>query len=146
MASIQKEIAVDAPAEHVWAAIRDVGSIHTRFAQGFVVDTRLEGECRLVSFANGLVVRERIVAIDDASRRLAYSVAEWRATHHHASFQVFAEDESRSRIVWTTDLLPHDLAGVVDGLMDQGSQAIKRTLESTRPDGQAPAGARDGQG
>jgi hypothetical protein len=131
MASIHTEIHVDAPAAHVWAAIRDVGSIHTRLAQDFVLDTRLDGDSRLVTFANGAVVRERIIAIDDVSRRLAYSVVEWRATHHHASFQVFAESEKRSRIVWLADLLPDDLAEVVDAMMEQGCDAMKRTLEKT---------------
>ena len=133
MASIHKEIVVDRPAADVWAAIRDVGQIHTRLARQFVTDTRLEGDSRLVTFANGAVVRERIVDVDDSARRLAYSVVEWRATHHHASLQVFAEGESRSRIVWIADLLPDDLAGLVDGMMEQGCAAMKRTLESTVP-------------
>ena len=133
MASIRKDIAVDAPADHVWAALRDIGGVHTRLAQDFVVDTRLEGDSRLVTFANGAVVRERIVDVDDGSRRLAYSAVEWRATHHHASFQVFAEGAERSRIVWIADLLPDDLADLVDAMMEQGSAAIKRTLEGTMP-------------
>jgi hypothetical protein len=47
MASIHKEMMVDASLEEVWAAIRDVGGIHTRPARQFVVDTRLDGESRL---------------------------------------------------------------------------------------------------
>jgi hypothetical protein len=39
MASIHKEMMVDASLEEVWAAIRDVGGIHTRLARQFVVDT-----------------------------------------------------------------------------------------------------------
>jgi hypothetical protein len=131
MASIHKEIRVAAPPEHVWAAIRNVGEIHTRLAREFVLDTRLEGDSRLVTFANGAVVRERIVAIDDRLRRLAYSVVEWRTTHHNASFQVFADGPSHSRIVWITDLLPNELADLVDGLMEQGCAAMTRTLEET---------------
>jgi hypothetical protein len=34
MASIHKEISVDAPADHVWRA----GRVHLRLAQHFVVD------------------------------------------------------------------------------------------------------------
>jgi hypothetical protein len=134
MASIHKEIAVNAPADHVWSAIRDIGSVHTRFARGFVVDTRLEGDSRLVTFANGVTVRERIIDIDDTARRLAYSVVEWKATHHHATFQVWADGERRSRIVWVADLLPHDLAPTVGAMMEQGCAAIKQTLEQTAPD------------
>jgi uncharacterized protein YndB with AHSA1/START domain len=130
MASIHKEVSIDAPAEQVWDAIRDVGAIHKRLAREFVVDTRLEGDSRLVTFADGTVVRERIIDVDDRARRIAYSVVEWRATHHHASIQVIADGGRRSRLVWTTDLLPNDLAAFVDGMMEQGGAAMKRTLES----------------
>src|SRR5215510_9525432 len=129
MASIHKEFSVNAPADHVWAAFRDIGHVHTRLAQDFVVDTKLDGDSRYVTFANGTAVRERIIDVDDDARRLAYAVVGWRTTHHHASFQVFAEGERRSRIVWITDLLPNDLAELVDGMMEQGCQAMTRTLE-----------------
>ena len=130
MASIRKEVLVDAPAGFAWEAIRDVGAIHTRLAQGFVLDTRLEGDTRLVTFAGGMVARERIVDVDDNARRLAYSVVEGRPTHHNASIQIFA-DGDRSRVVWIADLLPHDLAGPVGGMMEQGCAAMKRTLEAS---------------
>ncbi len=142
MASIRKEIVVSAPPDHVWDAVRDVGAVHTRLARQFVVDTRLDGDSRLVSFANGAVVRERIVDIDDRRRRLAYSVVEWRATHHNASIQVFPDGDARSRIVWMADLLPNDLAEVVDGLMQQGCAAMTRTLEASAV--QSRVGAQSG--
>jgi hypothetical protein len=130
MASIHREVLIDALPEHIWDAIRDVGAIHTRLARQFVVDTRMDGDSRLVTFAEGTVVRERIVDIDDSARRIAYSVVEWRATHHSASIQVFAAGDRRSRLVWITDLLPNDLAEFVAGMMEQGCEAMKRTLES----------------
>ena len=130
MASIRKEIEIDAPAEQVWAAIRDIGAVHTRLAQEFVVDTKLDGDSRLVTFANGEVVRERIVDVDDRARRLAYAVVEWRTTHHNASFQVIPDGRERCRLVWITDLLPNTLAELVGGFIEQGSTAIKRTLEA----------------
>ena len=130
MASIHREVLIDVLPEHIWDAIRDVGAIHTRLARQFVVDTRMDGDSRLVTFAEGTVVRERIVDIDDSARRIAYSVVEWRATHHSASIQVFAAGDRRSRLVWITDLLPNDLAEFVGGMMEQGCEAMKRTLES----------------
>jgi hypothetical protein len=131
MASIYQEIIVEPPPETVWEALRDIGAIHTRLARGFVTDTRLDGDSRLVTFANGAVVRERIIDIDDRRRRLVYAVVEWRATHHNASFQVFPADGNRTRLVWIADLLPNDLAPLVDGMMQQGCDAMKRTLESS---------------
>jgi hypothetical protein len=133
MASIRKEIVVDAPPDRVWDAIRDVGAVHTRLARQMVLDTRLDGDSRIVTFANGEVVRERIVAIDDRARRLVYAAVEWRTTHHNASFQVVPEGDGRSRLVWITDLLPDTLAELVGGFMDQGAVAIKQTLEAGPP-------------
>jgi len=129
MASIHKELTINAPPERIWDAVRDVGAIHTRLARQFVLDTRIDGDSRLVTFAGGTVVRERIVDVDDRARRLAYSAVEWRATHHNASIQVFPDGDGRSRIVWIADLLPNELADQVSGLMEQGCAAMKRTLE-----------------
>jgi len=131
MSSIRKELIVDAPADHVWAALRDIGQVHTRLAREFVIDTRLDGDSRLVTFANGEVVRERIVDIDDRARRLAYAAVDWRTTHHNASFQVTPDGDGRSRLTWITDLLPDSLADLVGGFVEQGCVAIKRTLETS---------------
>ena len=91
MASIRREFSVAAPAAAVWEALCDLGAVHTRLARGFVTDCRLDGAERVVTFANGFVARERIVDVDDAARRLAYSARSERLVHHHASLQVFDE-------------------------------------------------------
>jgi len=80
-------------------------------------------------------VRERLIDLDDASRRLVYASVGGRATHHDASLQVVAESEGCSRVIWITDFLPHELAGAIAPLMEQGAAAMKRTLEheATRP-------------
>jgi carbon monoxide dehydrogenase subunit G len=129
MATIRKEILIDATPGTVWAAIRDVGAVHQRLAPGFVVDTRLDGDARIVTFANGLVARELIVDIDERARRLAYAVVGGRPTHHNASFQVFAEGERSSRLVWITDLLPNEVVGPVGAMVEQGANVMKQTLE-----------------
>jgi carbon monoxide dehydrogenase subunit G len=137
MASIRREILIEARPEAVWDAVRDVGAVHERLAPGFVVDTRLEEGARVVTFASGLVARELIVDIDDAARRLVWSVVgSPRMTHHNASMQVFADGERRSRVVWIADLLPNEIAPVIAGMIDQGLATIKQTLESAS----APAG------
>jgi carbon monoxide dehydrogenase subunit G len=129
MASILQEVLIDAPAEAVWDAIRDVGAVHRRLARGFVTDVRLQGGARLVTFANGVVVRESIISVDDAARRIAYSASGGRATHHNASMQVFDAGDGRTRLVWITDLLPDDAADAIRGMVERGSAAIRATLE-----------------
>ena len=129
MASIRKEILIEARPEQVWDAVRDVGAVHKRLAPGFVVDTKMDGDARIVTFGNGLVARELIVDIGDQSRRLVWSVVGGPLTHHNASLQVIADGESRSRVVWIADLLPNDLAGTIAGMIEQGMSIMKQTLE-----------------
>lgn len=137
MASVQKEILVDAPADIVWDALRDVGEVHRRLAPGFVTHAMLEGDVRTVTFANGMTVRERIVDIDDAARRYSYTLVDGKAQHHNASMQVVAVDQRHSRMVWITDILPHELAGFVRQNVDQAAPIIERTLSALATAGAA---------
>ena len=75
MATIRKEVEIRASPERVWEALRDIGALHTRLAAGFVVDTRIHGDTRLVTFGNGIVVREDIVSVDDAARRVVRAIS-----------------------------------------------------------------------
>src|SRR3954447_3497180 len=106
MASIIKQIQIDAPADAVWDAVADFGAVHRRFAPGFVVDTQLEEGARIVTFGNGVVAREVFLGLDPGARRLAYSVRTERFEHHSASFQVEDLGDGKSRLVWTADVLP----------------------------------------
>jgi carbon monoxide dehydrogenase subunit G len=129
MASIHREVLIQAAPETVWDALSDVGALHRRLAPGFVTDVRLEEGARVVTFGNGLVARELIVDIDDKARRLVWSVVGGRLTHHNASAQVLPDGEGGSRFVWIADLLPHELAPGIAEMMEQGLAVIKRTLE-----------------
>ena len=130
MASIHREICIDARPETAWAALRDVGALHARLVPGFVVDTTLEGGARIVTFGNGMVVRELIVDVDDAARRVAWSAVGGSMTHHNASAQVLP-DGGGCRFVWIADLLPHDVAPAIAATTDQGLGVIKEAPERT---------------
>ena len=130
MASIRKELRLDAGAGEVWDAFKDVWAVHTRLAPGFVTDCRRDGDDRIVAFANGVVAREVIVDVDDAARRLVYSARSERLVHHNASFQVFEDRPGRCRVVWIADVLPHAAAGAIGAMMEQGVAAMRKALGS----------------
>ena len=128
MASIHKSVPIDAPTDHVWDALRDFGALHTRLVPGFVTDTKLEGDVRIVTFSNGTVARETLVDCDDKRQRLVYAISSERLKQHSASVQVFAEGDTRCRVVWIADVLPHEIAPYMDAQMDLGAAAMQTAL------------------
>ena len=129
MATIAEEIVTTAPPERVWDAIRDVGALHTRLVVGFVVDTRLEPGARVVTFHNGMVVKEPIVTVDGPTRRLVWTSETDQLQHYNASVQVFAEGAG-SRVVWMADFLPDSAREWVHGMIRDGMAAMKATLDA----------------
>ena len=130
MASIRKEVLVDVSADAAWEAVRDWGGLHESLVPGFVLDTRLEGSDRIVTFANGTVLREILVDLDDEARRLVWSVVDGPYTHHNGSAQVIEEGDGHARFVWIADLLPDELAGSTAEAMQRGTDIVKVTLEA----------------
>jgi carbon monoxide dehydrogenase subunit G len=128
VATIRKEVEIRSSPQRVWEALRDVGALQ-RLAAGFVVDATMEGNARVVTFGNGMVVREDIVSVDDAARRVVWAIVGQQFHHYNGAAQVF-DDDGGARFVWTTDLLPDGLAGNVEAMMDAGIGAIKKTIES----------------
>ena len=130
MASIRKDIPLGASPEAAWEALADFQAVHERVAPGFVTASRPEGEDRVVTFAPGGEAQERLVTADAAGLRLVYTVVRSAlgATHHQASVEVQDVPGGGCRLVWITDILPDELAPMIDGLMDQGAVAIARTL------------------
>jgi len=128
MASIHKDIAIDAPPAEVWAAVADFGALHRRLVPGFALDARLDGGARIVTFANGTVARELLVDCDEARRRLVYAAFSERVKHYNASVQIEADGETRSRLIWIVDLLPNDIAPYIDAQMNQAAQAMQKAF------------------
>lgn len=129
MASIHKSIHVSTTPEHAWEALRDYGAVHERVATGFVTATELTDDVRTVTFVNGAVAREQLVTLDDVQRRLVYAVVEspLQATHQQAVVEVVPAAEG-CIVRWTTDVLPDEIAPLIEGMMDLGAAAIARTL------------------
>lgn len=124
MASLHRETVLAAPAEAVWAALREAGAVHRLFP-GVLAAARLEGEIRVVAFADGQEVRERILGLDETRRRIAYAVLR-EGLHHAAAMRVVPDGPDRCRFLWTTDVRPDATAARIGALMDAGIAALHR--------------------
>lgn len=129
MASIHKEILLAAPSDGVWDAVRDFPAVHMRLAPGFVTECKMDGDTRIVTFANGTVARELLVDCDDTRRRLVYAIIGERIKQHSASVQILADGEGRSRFIWTVDVLPNEIAPYISAQMDEAVIKMKHKLE-----------------
>lgn len=130
MATVRKEMDLNASVSAVWNALADFQNVHTRLAPGFVTDSKPEGDgVRVITFANGSVVTETLVTLDEERHRLVYVVSSERITHHNASAEIIADGPDRCRFIWTTDVLPDAIAPYIDAQMSEGAKAMKLTLE-----------------
>ncbi|MDI1284035.1 MAG: SRPBCC family protein [Reyranella sp.] len=130
MATLRREISLNAPLEKVWPAIRDFDHVHVRVAPGFLTAGKMDKGDRILTFFNGMVARERLVTADDETHRLVYSVVEGQASHYNAAVQILAEGKDKSRLVLTIDLLPNELAPAIGGMMDQAVGIMQKTLSA----------------
>ena len=129
MAAVHVETRIRASAQQVWQALAATGEAHRAFA-GVLKDCRLESEdLRIATFANGMVVKERIVSVEPQRMRVAYGVIESQFVHHSASMQVVARGENECAFIWIADVLPHAAAAMITPLMEQGARALRNVME-----------------
>lgn len=128
MATIRKEFRSPRSANEVWSLLKRFDAVH-ELAPGFVTATKMEPSgARVVTFANGMEVREWLVSSNDAERRLVYAITDNpNYAHYSAAAQVF-EESVGSRFVWTVDFLPDALSGQQDAAMSAGAAAMAKAL------------------
>jgi hypothetical protein len=129
MASVRKGLLTKGSVADAWAVARDIGALHTRLVPGFVLDTQLAPGGRIVTFGNGMIVREPIVDIDDSARRVVWTAIGGSLWHYNASVQVFANSDGQTKQVWISDFLPNEAAGPIGQMMEQGMTVMKATLD-----------------
>ena len=149
MASIRTEFLIGVDAAGVWQVIGDWADGPVRMARGLVVSSHLEGTDRVVTFANGIISRERLVTRDDEARRIVYSIVgdTVRPEHDNAVMQIVPDGTDRCRFIWTRDSCPTSSpvrfarawnrparsSSARSRRMRRGEQLVHRHLRRTQP-------------
>ncbi|WP_296650071.1 SRPBCC family protein [Paraburkholderia sp.] len=127
MTSLFRELELETDAAHAWRALRDPGNAAHAFA-GVLTNCTFDGDTRTVTFANGAVIQERIVTIDETRMRIAYAVLSDQFEHHHASMQIVPDGPGHCRFLWQSDFLPEARREMVEPLVDAGCAAFARNV------------------
>lgn len=130
MATIREERTIEVAPDVAWSALKDWGGLRERLVPGFVTDAQPDGEDRVLTFDNGMTVRERRVTVSDEARRLVWTVVDGPFAHYNGAAQVVPTEDGRTRFVWESDLLPDEIAPEAAAMMKRGIDTIKRTLEA----------------
>lgn len=132
MASIRHERRIAAPASVVWSIIRRPESIVEWFPG--IVDVVVEGERRTITTAIGMVINERIITVDDVSRRFAYTITDDVYRSHLGTIDVIDLDDGTSLCVYSTTGEPDTLILIIAG---GTARALERIEElATREGGE----------
>jgi hypothetical protein len=129
MATIVKDVQLNAKPADVWDALADFGALHQRLVPGFVTACEFDGATRNITFANGSTAKEMLVTSDSERRRLVYAIpANERVKHYSASAQVSDDGQGGARLTWTIDLLPTEIVPYISGQMDLGAAAMQKAF------------------
>jgi carbon monoxide dehydrogenase subunit G len=137
MASIKKEITINAAPDKIWEIAGVFETIHEWHPAAESVEM-VEGEeepRRLITLADGSIVDERLVSLDDVKCSQTYTILESPIplTNYFATISVQPEGTG-SRVTWSANYDPNpgeDAACVeiVSGIFESGLEALKQQLE-----------------
>jgi hypothetical protein len=129
MGSVIKEIRINASPETVWGMISDFAEGPLQLGPGVFTECQLEEpDVRALTFADGTVARERLIARDEQARRIVWGWVGDEVAHDNTSMQVFADGETGTRLVWIHDTLPDELTGWLSTAMDQMAPVFQQVL------------------
>jgi hypothetical protein len=105
-----------------------------------VDEAHMEGDVRVVS-AGGHVVHERLLTVDPANRRVAYTIAEQPPgiDAHFAQMEILPVDDGHCELRWVTDYAPVLPAGAEVRAVYEGAFAdLAAAVASGNPRHQRP--------
>jgi carbon monoxide dehydrogenase subunit G len=127
MASGISEIDIDRSADDVWKVVGDFAGLAS-WMPGIEKCT-LAGDVRTIEMS-GMEIGEKLVARDDATRALTYSIVSGPAPvdSHEATITVTPKGAG-SHVTWAVDVTPDGIAEMFSGIYQQSLDALKQHVE-----------------
>jgi mxaD protein len=107
MADGAVDVTVDATPDAVWAKVGDFAGVGDFFPG--IESFRLEGDDRVIGMF-GIEIRERLLARDEATRTITYSVVEGVPIESHTATISVEADGDGSKVTWAYSVTPDEMA------------------------------------
>jgi mxaD protein len=126
MATATAELTMSATPDAVWAILRDFHGL-PKWMPG-IDESVPEGDDRVLSMM-GMTIRERLVKMDDDGKAITYSIVDGAPVESHEATITVHPDGDGSRVTWDVTATPDDMAGLMQGIYQQGLEALKAEAE-----------------
>lgn len=139
MAHVKQTMTINAPADQVWATVRDFGRIDRYLDAVEEVETKGQGPgmTRTLTLADGGQVVEQLESLDDAQRKLRYSIVEGPLPVREYKSTMTVEDNGggQARVTWATRFEPDgapesEVKEMLQGLYKAGLQGLRNVHRS----------------
>ncbi len=109
MAAGAVDVTIAATPDEVWKKVGDFGGV-AEFFPG-IESFRVEGEDRIIGMF-GMEIRERLLARDEESRVLTYSVVDGVPIESHTAIISVEPDGAGSKVIWAYNVTPDEMAPI----------------------------------
>ena len=133
MASIRREIRIDASADDVWRVVGRPELLHLWFPG--IVDCTVDGSTRVITTGTGIPMPEAIVTNDSLQRRFQYTITAPIFRHHLGTIDVIDLDDHSCLVVYSPDADPSVMALVISGGTLGALEELKHQFDA----GEGPA-------
>ena len=130
MASLRSTVRIARPADDVWRVVSDAAGISTWFP-GIEHAAAADGT-RSCTLAGGHELHEDVVNVDGELRRFQYRITGGLPVEHHlGTVDVLEDGPQATLVVYSTEITPDELAGMIGPSIEGGVQGLKQHLESS---------------
>jgi carbon monoxide dehydrogenase subunit G len=128
MAEGKAEVSIDRSPDEVWKLVREFGGLD-EWMPG-VESCIVEGDVRTIGMM-GIEVKEQLRSVDEAARRISYSVVESPMGNLESHLATIAVDPEGigSHVTWSVDVVPDDLLGLFVPIYEGSVVELKKKIE-----------------
>lgn len=124
MATLRREIRINASADDVWQVVGRPELLHLWFPG--IVDCTVTGNTRVITTASGIPMPEEIITNDALQHRFQYRITAPLFSNHLATVDVIDLGDGTSLVVYSTDAEPAVMALVIGGATTGALEELER--------------------